>query len=446
VAARLIETLIPLARESPILASELRHLLAATELEIDCDLQIDPEYELLFPWDGVPAPGDPLEAHRSRVEALAVAWRLDDPATVASRVASLCREGERFGRGWHRFDVLLAESLSSRVETPDRWLEVLLDSEADGPFVEPFLRRVVARGSAASEELWRRALELPETQPVAVGLALEVAVPPANVVERALVLAPQHPRIIESQCLHGRVDVARLIRLLQHEDQAVALSAAIGEWWRGGRIGEVREAAIEDWRRAIVEASRDLSQHDQYRLAEILSTDPELAEQWLLRRLEDNVYFFAAQGSYTPEEAAISALGREARLRVLARLTSRHYGIVASLVADDPELFRELLRRPDLRGLHLWALPSEIDERWKTLARLALQEGYRAEDVAESWPMSDSWVGSGVEHWETRREAFRALQQDSELRAVGIAGEAKAMRRIEEAKRNERAIELDGLA
>jgi hypothetical protein len=157
------------------------------------------------------------------------------------------------------------------------------------------------------------------------------------------------------------------------------------------------------------------------------------------------VSFFATAGSNTPEQTALSVLGREARLRVLARLTSRHYGLVASLVAGDPEVFRELLRRAKLRGLHLWALPSEINESWKTLARLALQEAYRPEDVAEIWPMSDSWAGSGVEHWESRREAFVALQQDSELRAVGVAGEAKALRQIEEARRKELAIELDGL-
>jgi hypothetical protein len=148
-------------------------------------------------------------------------------------------------------------------------------------------------------------------------------------------------------------------------------------------------------------------------LRTILVSDPQLAFEWLQRRLSepDLPVRVLSDGAFA---GAARALLREDKEQLLAQLPDLPLAssLVNCLVGRDPDLYRCLLARHDLRAHHLRPLLGVPDEAWANLALLALGAGYSPDDVARASgpsPHSEQAIAGLADHSDVRLREVAGL-------------------------------------
>jgi hypothetical protein len=206
-------------------------------------------------------------------------------------------------------------------------------------------------------------------------------------------VAEELPWLVETLALRRLLPIPILRLFLRHPRWLVALAAAVGECnsqGAGAYDDRVRAEIRSDWREAILRAKgADCYGDDpaglRSSLPAILASDPQLAFAWLQRRLSepDLPAWVQENGAFA---RAARALGTAHRAQLLAGLQDSPItgDLVGYLVGNDPDLYRRLLARTELRAHHLRPLLGEPDEAWTELASAALEAGYAPEDVAEA--------------------------------------------------------------
>jgi hypothetical protein len=140
------------------------------------------------------------------------------------------------------------------------------------------------------------------------------------------------------------------------------------------------------------------------RLAAIIGGDPQLAFDWLMRRLADPnpAASFSEEGIWS---RAIAALDPQQKARVLEQLPDCAIAgpLVERMVDGDPQRFRVLLARRELEKYHLLPLGIAQDgmaqkERREALAAMALDAGYTTEEISRmdraAGPIRAGWVSA----------------------------------------------------
>jgi hypothetical protein len=211
--------------------------------------------------------------------------------------------------------------------------------------------------------------------------------------DRATRVAEELPWLVETLALQRLLPVATLRLLLRHPHRQVALAAAVGECntaGAGAYSDRVRDEIRADWWQAVLRAKCADDKSENLRglgswLRTILMSDPELAFEWLQLRLgePDLPGWALSDGAFA---GAARVLLREQREQLLAQLSDLPItvALVGCLVGRDPDLYRRLLARPELRGHHLTPLLGVPDEAWANLAVLALNAGYTPDDIARA--------------------------------------------------------------
>jgi hypothetical protein len=252
--------------------------------------------------------------------------------------------------------------------------------------------------------------------------------------------------VVDLATLRGLVPEERLGRLLRHASQSVATVAAIGMWEARHRENSALPSKLASaWREAVLRTPvPEHDQHVRFWLGAILANQPDLAEEWLGRRLEEGVPFYFAPVKDETVGQAIQALGTEARIRILDRLSpDNQLGLVKGLVGRNTEVYRAVLARPELESRHLDPLGGPLDEGWRKLAKLALRSGFLASEVAGHALMPEG-VYEPLSYWTQRVEGFRALRSDPELVEVASIGTAEASKHHDSAALERRRWEMEG--
>ena len=100
--------------------------------------------------------------------------------------------------------------------------------------------------------------------------------------------------------------------------------------------------------------------------------------------------------------------------------------LIKHLVADDLELYRDLLGIERLARFHLSPLAGKPQgAAWRAKALLALEKGSTIEDVAQAaFGRSYSWSGPKSEMWAGWRRSFAALIDDPQpdIASIGRRG------------------------
>ena len=455
-AERIVLDLLPVAKSRPGLARALGGF--AAELELTVDVIRDPTYDLLFPEDPVrESDFDCWSTAQSKaMTLLAEDWKDDTPETAADRLLRYRREAEVADHRWPDNNSLLATKLATRVQSPEAWLEALSDAGLGGVLGAPFLAAIVRSGLPGWENRLAEALDSDDLAAAALELSLTIPELSESLRLAAIACAAPFAAMVETWALRGEVPAEVIGLVLSEGAPEVALAAAVGHWLADNR-GAVEPALAAAWRRVILGArGRAADGHRidgnlSYWLGEILASDPDLALAWLQAEIEAA----PPAGSFLllkkePASYAAKALGPVQRRNLLAaaRFGGLDSSLVRLLVGDDPELFKVLLAREDLRSIHLAPLGRIPDSSWWVLAAIALEAGIAPADLARaSLDLDeDGWSGSDAEHRKKWVSAFASAPAAAApgLTEVARIGHEIATHLVAEAGRDERQEAMGG--
>jgi hypothetical protein len=455
-AAEILRDIASSVQGRPGLTAKVRDL--AEKAGIAVNLKPDPVFDLFFPSrDHLLERLEEWEANwQASLKELADQWVKREPVEVAKHLVRYEKEAQSIGRAWPpRGDTEICRRIAAMTESPEVWLDLLLAQGASGVLTGPFLEALVESHRVGWERQVERFLELsPQHAWSAVEAILRLPSPPSTLFQKALERLAEFPQLLEVLCLRLQIPVDNLKLILRHPRWELALTAAEGEW-NADPEGNVRAEVALDWRSAILRSKSDDELEEPglvFWLREILSRDPELAYDWLTVRLRDEPWpYYISERS--PFDAALSALGREQRIRLLEEPACAHApdGFVGALVGKDPEVFKKVLSLESLREHHLEPLGFQPDEVGMELATLASQAGHEPEDIAHASLVPRGRIvvgwGSGIEDWNRYEQAFARFEDDPrpEVREVAKQGRLLAGRMIDQARAEERKRDLQGL-
>jgi len=373
---------------------------------------LDPEFEILYP----PEPeGDNWEKDEKKQSdaalALAEDWAKLDPNEVAARLMGYERDAMEAELHRPRLSPFVCHQISRLATKPAVWVKALLDAGAQGDFVRPFLDRLVDQHDEGASALLEECLDRSETRVAAASVLFEMPSPPDKLVNRLMENLTGLANVVKSCCLRSAVTNDRLRRLLVHEDQEIAAATAIGEWY-AEPSKSVREDIRKEWRSVVVKyLDSDHSLNDMF------IADPSLAFDWLQARIEEESDVFWRQEEIV--SAAINFLSRVQRQSLLETAEGALWSgeTVHELVADDLELYEELLSNHRLKSIHLYPLHGHPAGLWIEKAKLALIAGYTPEEVAQaSFGSGLSWWGNESDMWNGWIKELEALASHEDLR------------------------------
>ncbi len=431
-AGQVLRDLVPFAEGHPGLTAAL--LERARDIGVDLELEVDPDFETLYPsFPPVSGPDGLRSVHEARrtaektARSLARNWADRPPRDVVEDLARYAEEAR-----WIRSSLgtrpEFEDALVKAVEAPEQWLNVLLEEGGLSTLAGHLLYRVVGEQRPGWKPLLERCLSARQYSWAASRRVLELPDPPEALLESAI--AVTEPQIVEAACLQGRVSVATLARLLAGTDPRIAVAAAAGEWLSEPRQ-TVRSEVREQWR-AVVLSIRESELGDwpegEFWLKEMLSNDGDLAFDWLRSQFAQGVGGHALLVQSNGVIAtAVRALDETQRAGFLQEMApdALSESLVSTLVGDSVEVYRKLLGRSELWAYHLAPLAGRPpDSTWSPLAELALDAGHDPRDVAAESLPSVRVFRPGMDRCSKLEAAFRRLSRskDPKLREVARHG------------------------
>ncbi len=434
----------------------VQHRLAAIAkgARIAVGTTLHPEFECLFPQDPYDADDVAREVERLEGNArqLAERWRSRTADDLAIFLARHEAEARHADVTYPRLTPVFCRTLAKACTDPVTATRVLIRERLPADSVEPFLGEAVSRDRSAWSIM---SACLDDDLYVVVGMQFAICRDdaPPEMFRSALARVNEAPSLLDHYCAIGEVSRGALSEALRSQDASTAISAAIGHW-KAVRHSRSEFPLDESWRRAfLLSAEVRLSSLDSYWTGEILKRDGELAVEWLIRCLGSAQ---SAIGFHAQEAArkAIASLDSPQRTSVL--IANHPDGpvlgaseIVHALVGCDPEVYGHLLQLEKPKPLHLSPLLGEPSGDWRSMAILALNQGYSCEDVVNA-NLGGAWSleGNESELRAERRRHFEKLQDDEDARIaeVGQLGAGTVAGMENRAKEREREEAVYGLS
>ena len=293
------------------------------------------------------------------------------------------------------------------------------------------------------EDLVANCLDHPTLGAAAISLVLTLPDPPEDLLSNVLIKIEGYAQSVRLCCFRNQVSEKVLKQLLRHQDPSIASAAAIGEW-NADPEGTVRDSILKDWRDVVINQVSD-----GFWLGKILASDSLLAYEWLQTRAIGPFPVLLAHEYEKTIKAAVEVLDVNARRSILRQVPETYeygrVGLVTSLIGDDIDFYRELLKDKGLKQFHLAPLSGHPEGIWVDRAKAALDAGYSSKEIALAVHYSHGlysieWIGSESEMWSGWVERFEKLcsHQDERIQKVGKIGRAHAKAALERAQKDER--------
>ena len=400
---------------------------------LNIELNLDTEFEILFPSDFSDDWEKANKDQRNAVEKLAVQWSKSNHRQIIEKIVHLENEAKSVSKSWPRWTPYLCEKIAGRITPIIDWIKVMMEHDIEGDVLKPFLERAAKLSSPGWIGLAEKCLIQPNLSWIINSIILTLETPPQNLLDQVIKkLNHTHSKIIEILCLRNQVPEKQLILLLKHHDPSITYAAAGGEW-HADPEGEVHDFIYQDWKKIILEIIDDKDRL----LSRIFKKKPSLAFEWLKNFVENQG---RKRYSYINAlESAVESLNLEQRKEILERFLelprindpitpSISSEFVFHIVGNDIDLYQLLLSNKEFESLHLVPLSGEPSDTWLEKAKLALNSGYSPESIAMS-----SWASYKIEFisisnesklWEKRVTNFEKLCENSDisLQEIGRAG------------------------
>jgi transcriptional regulator with XRE-family HTH domain len=422
VAERMLQDLLASSQAHPGVQHRLAEM--ADRASIKIPVVIDSDFEQLYPRNVDDYEDLHREAQRE-VQNLASVWISNGMEWSVSRLSWIEEEASMAGVSYPSRTYSLCRELAHAVPDPGSWARHLVAANLGPSLVEPFLFRAVIEDQSRSIELLQQCFDSENYRGIAVGIVFRMPDPSEGLIAAAVRYAAEFVQLVKAFCWSEHVSESLLHRLLVSEDEGVALAAVIGEW-RSEPAKSVRESVAREWRLAVLRSSAN-----DHWLGEILANEPDLAKEWLIARAREADRFSFLRFDRVVGRA-ISTLDKAGKIEVLRHVQPgyRKDQLVRELVADDLDVYRELLATAELSRYHLAPLEGRPDGQWVCKAIMALDTGYEANDVfAAALPSTWSWTGEESAHWARQAAEFESLcsHVDRRIAKIGEIG-ATAMR------------------
>ena len=427
-ARAMLVDLVPLAEGLPAIAQKLTEI--AHYLQVEVDLPLEREFAVLFPERGLEDRRDWREADRQeaeRVQELAEELSREGPEAALERLAAAERQAALVDRKWPRWTPYAASIIAGQAENPLEWLATAIDVGLPADIAGTFLYQAADANVAGWADEAQALLENEDYRGAVIGIALRNPQTPDELLDRVVASLDGYERVIDLAIVRDEVASPLVSRLLRHTRPAVAIAAAEGVWARDRNQG-VSDEIRADWENAVLEHGRD-----QYWVAELLSSDAELAFRWAERVLRED------EASWKTDDqlrAAVGVLGEVQRAALLGMLspTYRSTEAVRSIVGDSDVVFDALLCNQELQSLHLIPLGRKPGRTWKAMSLTAVRHGYGPEVIAEATfglQRGMMWSGNESDMWKEWIDGFHPYCQDED---PGIRDIAQSATRIAESR------------
>ncbi len=407
---------------------------------IGIQIELDPEFETLYPIEERRDWKESEKKHSPLVHELAVRWSKQIPEEVAIKIAQIEQEAQMADIRWPRWTPNLCYNLAKMVSSPDIWATAFIEENCTGDLVLPFLQKSAENNRVGWPDLALKCLAREDLRWVAISVGLTISQTPDDLLIKILDQLSGYEQIVMTHCLRGEVPEVILKRLLLHQDAQIASAAAHGEWVFNQQKGR-RANLIEEWRNAVIRS------RDDYFVSMVLPGDSGLAFDWITGFLkEETLKIYEYERAVG---AAVSVLDKESRVHLLEILPPkwRFNDLISHLIDNDIDLYHVLLQNSRLKRFHLIPLTWQDGEIWIEKAKLAMEKGYSAKDVAyAAYGQSSSWVGNESivrKEW-VERFSKLCLHEDKKIHEVGTVGKAIADAQLKDALHREREEEIFG--
>jgi len=405
---------------------------------------LDPEFEILYP---IREHEDLQKREKKEVKAvdeLAKLWATKKPQTIVKKMMTFQLEASQSGNAWSKWVPRMCHNLANTTKTPCSWIKSFLLQNADGSYIGPFLERAVEINESDWETYAHQCIKKDNTRYSAVSVLLTKDNLPDTILEEVLNNLDNLKDIVNGICMHYSLSEKTVKKLITHKDPIIASAAAIGEWTREPK-GNIRESLKKVWRKTIIK-----SPEDEYFLSSIFKKDSSIAFDWLMVRIEKGLGDLCYNLKNERLDTAIKVLDDNQKKSLLKILPNQweYRKIARLLVNSNLELYKFLLSGKKREYLHLAPLKGHPDSDWIKKAKLALDVGYSAKDIARaargySW----SWGGRESNMWEEWVDSFAVLLSNSDcrIRRVGKIGHQSAKLEMETALEREHDEDVYGI-
>lgn len=430
------------------LAGECRGILhsvkqMAQDGHIDLNVEIDGEFEILYPIEKRKNYREEQEEQRNAVDQLAFLWSKQPSQEVARKLFRFEQEAINGDVRWPRWSRYLCIKLSGIINNPENWAQTFMDEKLPAELILPFIEKSAQLTKPGWFELVRKCISQPPLKEIAVEICLTQEQPSIDLVSEIQDHLSGYEELIETLCLRSQVNEGTVRRLLKHPRVEVRAATAQGIWHANKEEG-IPEALVEDWLMAVLQSNED------HLISSILKKYPELAFLWLQKVIQGNHQEIDRHVNSIRTAAAILKVGEKNSL--LGDIPDNwHYAeIVNCLVGNDMELYRLLLVTDRLRIFHLVPLIWEDSLEWIEKARIASAKGYSASDIAyaayEPPYRVITWSGKESKGLQVWGERFTKLisNQDTIIREIGLVGKSIVEEKLKKAIKRERAEEVFG--
>ena len=433
VGAHVVAQLRAMYRDRPLAVRKLALLAHHTDIEIDVE-----EDPLVFALCASRPAGDPEGLYKWEVTEAEqdVVMQLVHDRTAVSAIAqageiiAIEREAAAAEIGPPRLLPEFAGAIAATTDHPTAFAHAVVAGNCAYQIVQEVAREVVDRGSDGCWEFVHALLDHVGYKRIGTWLALRDGARPSARIAAIAGFSLGDEQNVVNHYRHAELQPSDISKILTGGNGDFATSVALelifqSDWdgISGAELpDELRLVCRELVTRYCLSDDRDAS--SEWKLEQVLSSDPELLVRWIESWFED-----AAAGSATWLPDRISECAGELSAAERSRLIDaipielsswRMQRLVPTLVGGDEDIARALFARNTLKRLCPTLLSRDPDPVWLQRALIARDFGHPPEEIAQwSIPRSFGWSGDESSEWQRRIDAIREF-------GAGIATEERA--------------------
>jgi len=378
------------------------------DLDQKINVSLDAQFEILYPEERFDNWEEWGKEEIAAATDLSKVWSKGPPDLIINKLIYFEQEAKSVGISYPRLSPFVCDKMAESISSPEVWAKLLINKNADGDLIAPFLKQILALDSPEKEAILEICIRKHSLLSSILPLIITIPNVPDKIFKKLMaILDKKFSKQIEFICRQNKIYDNRIVDLLSHGDRYIAGSAAVGEWYHDSR-GIIHKSHKSLWRKAIINFI-DIG----YSAKSIFGADPSIACDWIEARINESSDLFRIDNII---EMAINTLEIEHRQYLINRIPENFWyqSIIKNLVGKNIVLFKDLLNNERCKDFHLLLLQEYPDEKWVEKVLICLNVGYSHEDVVKATFAIGKDLSS--DGWVKRYQQFERLSSHSDSR------------------------------